>query len=85
LNVNKVVNKLKNKNLIVIVGGEKVEPIYYKISNYNISVTKQPISEVSALALFLHLLKNGKELDYEFKDAKVKILESEKGKGVAKF
>jgi len=85
INVNKFVNKLKNENLIVIVGGEKVEPIYYKISNYNISVTKQPISEVSALALFLHLLKNGKELDYEFKDAKVKILESEKGKSIAKF
>ena len=69
---------------MIIVGGEKVEPIYYKLADYNISVTKQPISEVSALAVFLHLLNNGKELNNEFKDAKIKILESEKGKRVSK-
>ena len=84
LNVQNQVNKLKNKNLLIIVGGEKVEPIYYKLADHNISVTKQPISEVSALAVFLHLLNNGKELNNEFKDAKIKILESEKGKRVSK-
>lgn len=80
LNVDKVVNKLKKKNLIIIIGGEKVEPIYYKLSDFNISVTKQPISEVSALAIFLHLLNDGKELSNYFNNAKIKILESEKGK-----
>jgi len=84
LNVEKQVNKLKNKNLIIIVGGEKVEPIYYKLSDFNIAVTKQPISEVSALAVFLHLLNQGKELNYEFKDAKLKILESEHEKKIIK-
>ena len=84
LNVQNNINKLKNKNLLVIVGGEKVEPIFYKLSNYNIAVTKQPISEVSALAIFLHLLNGGKELDNNFKDAKVKILESENSKKVVK-
>ena len=82
LGVQNQINKLKNKNLLIIVGGEKVEPIYYKLSDYNIAVTKQPISEVSALAIFLHLLNNGKELSNEFKDAKIKILESENGKNV---
>lgn len=82
LNVQSQINRLKNKNLLVIVGGEKVEPIYYKLSDYNIAVTKQPISEVSALAIFLHLLNNGKELDNEFKDSKIKILESESSKKV---
>ncbi|MEK6835929.1 MAG: tRNA (cytidine(56)-2'-O)-methyltransferase [Nanoarchaeota archaeon] len=85
LNVEKNVNKLKNKNLIIIVGGEKVEPIYYKLADYNIAVTHQPISEVSALAIFLHLLNNGKELSYEFKDAKLKILESKDTKKVVKL
>jgi tRNA (cytidine56-2'-O)-methyltransferase len=84
LNVQNNINKFKNKNLMIIVGGEKVEPIYYRLADYNISVTKQPISEVSALAIFLHLLNNGKELDYEFKNSKVKILESERGKKVIK-
>ncbi|AJF62174.1 MAG: tRNA (cytidine(56)-2'-O)-methyltransferase [archaeon GW2011_AR20] len=84
LNAQNQVNKLKNRNLIIIVGGEKVEPIYYKLAEYNLAVTKQPISEVSALAILLHLLNNGKELDNEFKDAKLKILESENSKKVVK-
>ena len=84
LDVQNTINQFKNKDLIIIVGGEKVEPIYYKLADYNIAITKQPISEVSALAIFLHLLNNGKELNHEFKDAKVKILESEKGKKVVK-
>ena len=82
LNVQDKIKELKNENLIVIVGGEKVEPIYYNLADYNISVTQQPISEVSALAIFLHLLNNGKELKYEFKDAKNKIIPIEKGKKV---
>lgn len=85
LNVNKNINKLKNKNLLIIVGGEKVEPIYYKLAHFNIAITKQPISEVSALAIFLHLLNNGKELSYEFKNAKLRILESKDKKKVIKI
>ena len=85
LNVKNKIKEIKNKkNLIIIVGGEKVEPIYYKLSNYNISVTSQPISEVSALAVFLHLLNNGKELGNEFKNSKLKIIGIERGKKVIK-
>lgn len=83
LNVkNKVKEIKKKKNLIIIVGGEKVEPIYYKLSHYNISVTSQPISEVSALAIFLHLLNNGKELENSFKNSQLKIIGIERGKKV---
>ncbi len=85
LNVQDKINELrKKKNLIIIVGGEKVQPEYYKLADYNIAVTKQPISEVSALAIFLHLLNQGKELSNEFKNAKVKFLENEHGK-ILKF
>ncbi len=85
LNIKNKIKDIKNKkNLIIIVGGEKVEPIYYKLSNYNISVTSQPISEVSALAIFLHLFNNGKELENSFKNARTKIIPSEKGKNVIK-
>ena len=83
LNVQDKINEIKKKeNLIIIVGGEKVEPIYYKLSDYNINVTSQPISEVSALAIFLHLLNDGKELKNEFKNAKTRIYPSERGKKV---
>src|SRR3989344_965497 len=83
LNVQDKVNEIrKNKNLIIIIGGEKVEPIYYDLADYNLSITQQPISEVSALAIFLHLLNNGKELKNEFKNAKNKIIPMAKGKKV---
>lgn len=85
LNIKDKIDEIrKNKNLIIIVGGEKVEPIFYKLAKYNISVTQQPISEVSALAVFLHLLNKGKELKNEFKNAKLKIIPMESGKKVIK-
>ena len=53
------INELKEiENLIVIVGGEKVPVEIYKIANYNLSVTKEPHSEVGALAVFLDHLNN---------------------------
>ncbi len=85
LNVQDKINDIKNKDLIIIIGGEKVEPIYYNLADYNISVTQQPISEVSALAIFLHLLNDGKELKNEFKNAKLRIIPMEKGKKVVKL
>lgn len=43
-------------NLLVVVGGEKVPIDVYKLSKYNLSVTKEPHSEVGALAVFLDSL-----------------------------
>ena len=68
-------NEVKNKDILVIVGGEKVHPEIYKIATYNLSVTNQPHSEVGALAVFLdHLLTYPK-----FK-GKINILPSLNGK-----
>ncbi|MAF50617.1 MAG: tRNA (cytidine(56)-2'-O)-methyltransferase [Nanoarchaeota archaeon] len=54
----KIIPKLKNENLLIIVGSEKVPVGFYKLANYNISVTKFPHSEAAALAVFLENLKN---------------------------
>ncbi|MAG45669.1 MAG: tRNA (cytidine(56)-2'-O)-methyltransferase [Nanoarchaeota archaeon] len=70
----------KSKNLLIIVGGEKVPPEIFQLSDYNVSITSQPISEVSALAIFLHELHKGKELTKKFPKAKIQILPSKKGK-----
>ena len=81
VNVDKVIKKIRpTKNIIVIVGGEKVPSEFYKIADYNVAVTKQPHSEVAALAVFLHEYFKGKELTKRFKNAKMRVLESEKGK-----
>jgi len=66
--------------LLIIVGGPKVPPWIYSICDYNLSVTSQPHSEVSALAVFLHELQSGKELNKQFKGGKLKIVPQKSGK-----
>ena len=68
-----------NGNVLIVVGGEKVQMEFYRESDYNFSVTNQPHSEVGALAVLLHELNDGKELDFEF-DGRIKIKPSKCGK-----
>ncbi|HUS98878.1 MAG TPA: tRNA (cytidine(56)-2'-O)-methyltransferase [Candidatus Thermoplasmatota archaeon] len=50
----KAVNHLDtNRDLLIIVGAEKVPPYFYEVADLNVSVGNQPHSEVAALALFL--------------------------------
>ena len=72
------------KNILLLVGGEKVPPEIYTLSDFNISVTSQPHSEVSALAIFLDRYFNGKELETIFKKAKLRVVPVERGKKVIK-
>jgi len=72
-------------SILVIVGAEKVERIYYEIADYNIAIGNQPHSEVSALAIFLDRLWQGVELKLCFKDARYYIIPSERGKLVKKI
>lgn len=68
LNYEKELNKIKkNKDLLVIVGGEKVPGEIYQLVDFNLAVTNQPHSEIAALALFLHDFQEGKELNKKFK------------------
>ncbi|MFH1285744.1 MAG: tRNA (cytidine(56)-2'-O)-methyltransferase [Candidatus Micrarchaeota archaeon] len=72
----------KEKNVLVVVGGEKVPAEMYKMADYNISVTTQPHSEVAALAVFLDRYFSGKELEKKFPKAKIKIVPQTNGKQV---
>ncbi len=81
LTLNSILEKIKEqKRILIIVGGEKVQPKIFQISDYNVSITQQPISEVSALAVFLHEILEGKELNAEFKSAKIEVIPSAKEK-----
>ena len=81
-------NKIKElkqfDELLIIVGGEKVPPNIYQISDYNISVTNQPHSEVSALALFLDKYFEDKRINNNFGNPNILIVPNEKGKTVIK-
>jgi len=85
--VDKVIKTIREsrKKKLVIVGGEKVPGIVYELANWNISITNQPHSEVAALAVFLHEFFEGKELYFEFKGAKLRIIPQERGKKVVEL
>lgn len=77
------VRKSRGK-LLVIFGGEKVPTEVYHLSDWNISVTGQPHSEVAALALFLDRLFQGK-YPARFPGAKLRVVPQERGKKVVKI
>lgn len=72
-------------NKLVVVGAEKVPSIVYRLADWNVSVTNQPHSEVSALALFLDRLFEGREFHKEFTSARLKVIPQRRGKKVLKL
>jgi tRNA (cytidine56-2'-O)-methyltransferase len=86
LPIQEIINSIKEdpSEKLVIVGGKKVSREVYDLTDWNISVTQQPHSEVSALAVFLHELFEGEELTGRYQGAKLRIIPREQGKLVKK-
>ena len=82
--VHEAISTVKNssKDKLVVVGGSRVPSQVYQNADWNISVTTQPHSEVSALALFLHMYYEGEELVKEFKGGKLKVVPKSHGKKI---
>jgi tRNA (cytidine56-2'-O)-methyltransferase len=74
--------KSSTRPKLVVVGASKVPGEAYELATWNVAVTNQPISEVSALAVFLDRYFEGKQFSMEFEDAEVKIVPSARGKQV---
>lgn len=72
----------KEKDLLVVVGAEKVPREIYELADYNVGVGSQPHSEISALAILLDRIQNGEQFEKEFPGAKRKIIPTKKGKNV---
>ena len=72
---------------MVIVGSQKVPGEFFseKVSDFNVAIGNQPHSECSSLAVFLDRLFEGKELEKEFENAKLKIIPQARGKKVVKI
>jgi len=78
----KKVLKNLSKNVLIIVGGDKVEWNIYKLAKYNLSVSSQPHSEVGALAIFLNDLHGDVK---KFKNFKLQIVPNEREKVLKEF
>ena len=76
------IQKARSKDVLVVVGAEKMPGEMLGIADLNVAIGHQPHSEVAALAIFLDRLYNGSELKKEFKGSKIKIIPSENGKKI---
>lgn len=87
LPLQEVINSIKGslKDKLIVVGGAKVPRVVYELADWNVSVTSQPHSEISALSVFLHELLGGKELSKTFEGAKIVVMPQPKGKKVIKL
>jgi len=86
LPVDEVISKIpRDKNIMIIVGAEKVPREIYEIVDFNVAVGNQPHSEVAALAIFLDRFFEGKELEMRFENAKIQIIPQERGKKAIKL
>lgn len=85
--VDEVIEEIRKsgKDILVIVGAEKVPRFFYEEADYNVAIGNQPHSEVAALAIFLDRYYNGKELYLSFPNAKILIVPSRKGKKVIRI
>jgi tRNA (cytidine56-2'-O)-methyltransferase len=82
-NINNVEEKIKQEdNVLVVVGAEKVPRDVYEHADYNVAVGNQPHSEISALAVLLDRIQNGKQFDAKYSNAKLEIVPTKKGKTV---
>ena len=68
---------------LIVVGAEKMPGEVFQLADWNVAVTNQPISEVSALGVFLDWLFNH-QMREEFPGARKRILPSEHGKSVVR-
>lgn len=83
-NLNNIIKEIQmklyeRKNLLVVVGGEKVPKEVYESCHFNVAIGNQPHSEIAALAVFLHRLQQGRELEKKF-NGKIQIEPYRNGK-----
>jgi tRNA (cytidine56-2'-O)-methyltransferase len=82
-NINDKESLLKEENdLLIVVGAEKVPREFYDLSDYNIAIGNQPHSEISALAVLLDRVQEGRQFSSAFLDAQRKIVPTRQGKRV---
>jgi tRNA (cytidine56-2'-O)-methyltransferase len=80
--VDDVIQRVKGRDVLVVVGAEKMPGELFGIADFNVAIGHQPHSEVAALAIFLDRIFGGSELKKEFKKGNIFIYPSERGKKV---
>lgn len=74
--------RASGKDLLVVVGAEKVPSELYQMADANVAVGNQPHSEVAALALLLDRLTSGAWEQAQFDGATMRVVPNPRGKTV---
>lgn len=77
-----VVDDLSGRDVLLVVGSEKVPAELYGLADRNVAVGNQPHSEVAALAVALDRLTQGAWERRRFDDAEVRIRPEARGKNI---
>lgn len=72
----------KHKKIAIFIGSQKVPPEIYGLADSNIAIGSQPHSEISALAILLDRLFEGKELYEKFEGEKIRLEPCKAGKKI---
>jgi len=82
-NIDSVTDKLKQEEqILIVVGAEKVPREVYDLADYNVSVGNQPHSEISALAVLLDRVLQGRQFLKKHENAQKEIVPTKRGKKV---
>lgn len=82
-NINSVLNEIKKEEkILVVAGAEKVPREVYDLADYNVAIGNQPHSEISALAVLLDRVLDGKQFLKKYANAQREIVPTKKGKKV---
>ena len=73
----------KLKNILIIIGSEKVPSEIYQLSDYNIAIGNQPHSELTALVILSYEINKNKLKECNGKSL-YRIIPQEKGKKVVR-
>jgi tRNA (cytidine56-2'-O)-methyltransferase len=65
-----------DEDILVVVGSEKMPGEVFKLADWNVSVTNQPMSEVAALAVFLDWHLQHRAFDKTFPKGEIRIVPS---------
>jgi tRNA (cytidine56-2'-O)-methyltransferase len=74
----------RDRDILVVVGAEKVPAEVYKMADFNVAVGNQPHSEVAALAVFLDRLTAGEGLRHDLAGSH-RIVPNARGKSVVEI
>ena len=82
-NIDSITDKLKQEEqILIVVGAEKVPREVYDLADYNVAVGNQPHSEISALAILLDRVLQGRQFLKKHENAQKEIVPTKRGKKV---